>query len=711
MAGFIGDPLFATGTSGWTTLGSVTLQRAVDPSVVPDPAELRWSNGAASGLFRGTANSGYAGTEIRITMDGLTTGQWYYVQAYQLILPSDSPRLQMYCTTEYGTYSSNVAPSGVTGWHVISMIFAASASTATLRFINFDPVVTSGTTAVNGLLITPHATDPTLRVSMDGWSTQAQMKLLVRDGRDLGTALYGTLPKDSTGAPYPHGRLTAEASHALGTRAAVYSATGFTVGKNYQVLVRTVNQPGGFPIYLGVDDTQISWASDHVLDDWVVKWGTFTATATSHQVKIINGAPITAGQTATFAGLEIKEVPTLVGEPLSTTSPPHYPAKIQQTLYPCQPGWHDATVRELVTQFRHMKDVGINQLVMEQVINMGERRAYYDTGLKTSKTVTEPVSGQPFTIVPIPVHNDLVDRIIEAKETVGGIDLWWGIGRYWPWENTPVTGAGVTSTTDPGVSWTSASWTTDQWGDHAHEHGSSAEALASNAFIVDEVVSRYGPHIDGWYLPLEVESVGATWQPNHPWFRTLFYEMAKMCLAAKSGVPVMVSPFYQDLVTYPPVHPNDFDVKKKYAEAIVHCYLPAAKHSMANGATKFILAQQDGLGDVDRSIEGSARIYHAIDRARRLSDFPADDPIELWHNIDLYDVHYNAGGPMDPQKLQDMMNAVNLLPARTSFAFASQLTPQRPTRRPAWAAYRHYATGRGAAFAGVPPLPENISPA
>jgi len=607
----------------------------------------------------------------------------------------------------YGTFEGNIliasAPSPVPKWRFMTLKFRASKTTHKLRLINFDPAVPGDYAFVNGLMVMNYNLDPGLINSMCGWEPRIDPVFAPLDSTmpDITLTLDHTapFPRDSAGNPFKLVSISHAADWNPYTSGVVFRKDDCVVGQTYRVLTRTVN-PTMYaaiqqPIILMVDDAQIAWASDKIADDYITLWGTFTATKTTHDIKVANAHETSGGKTLSFfSGLEIVPVPDALGYTISSNKAPYFPAKIQQTLFPCQPWWHDHTVPQLVEQFLYMKDVGINELVMEQIINLGERRAYYDTGLKTPQTVVDPVSGQPITLPAITVYNDLVDRIIEAADIVGGIDLWWGIGRYWPWEKTPVLGSDVQSTTDPGVAWTWESWTTDHWGDYPHEHGSSAEALAANVYILDEIMTQYGPYIKGWYLPLEVESFGAYWQPNHPWFRTLFYEFTKMCLAKKQGIPVMVSPFYQDLV--PPNTPDEYNLKKEYAQALIHCYLPSAKYALANGATKFIIAQQDGLGDVDREVIGSTRIYTAIMNALRISDYPQDysNRIEVWHNIDLYDVHYNDGNPMAPTKLQAMMNSVNMLPKRTSFSFASQLTPQMPTRRPYWSAYRHYAKGR-----------------
>lgn len=708
VLGFVGDPQFATGTSGWTPSSGITLARSTAPGAVLIPGNYKWGSLTAGGqiTWSGGGTIAYAGTDARIVMNDLIPGNWYFVQSYLIFPLTTSPRLQLYTTTSYGSFAGSVCqpPNVNTSIRMVTLRFRAGAVQETLRYINYDPAPNGSSTIINGLFIVPHILDPKMDKSIDGWDIEADVTMQVTPGADLGLTTQGLTPKDSSGTFYTQAYFRPRANHNQFTRAATFTKDDCIVGTTYQVLVRTNYMAGGIqgiPFILSVDNTQIAWASDKVTNDWVVLWGTFTATSTTHVIKLANAINVTSSNLGIFAGMDIQVVPNSMGTPLGTLAGPSYPAKINQTLYPCQPGYDDATVPQLVRQFQYMKDVGITELVMEQIINMSERRAYYDTGLKTAKTVLEPVSNTNVTLPVVPVYNDLVDRIIEAKTIVGGIDLWWGIGRYWPWEYTPTVGSGVTSTVDTSVSWTSASWTADSWTNPPNEpgHGSSAEALAANKYIVSEIVAKYGAHIKGWYLPLEIESYGATWQPNHPWFRTLFYELTKMCLAAKSGIPVMVSPFYQDLVPYGTA--NEYDQKKEYAKALVYSYLPAAKLAKANGATKFILAQQDGLGDVDRTIDGSERIYHAIYNAMQISDAPADKLIELWHNLDLYDVYYNGGNPMDSTKLQDMMNRTNLLPSRTSFSFASQLSPQKPGRSKYWSAYRQYATGKRASI-GAP---------
>lgn len=705
--GLTGDPKFATNTSGWTGSG-LTITRDTSAAAQIQPASYKWGSNVASGKMAWAGTFGYASTKASIVANSLVVGQWYFVQAFLKSVTATSPRLQVYANNANGNFAGNIPHSfsAVGDVRYVTVRFKASSTTQTIDFFNYDPTQSGDSVYLNGLFIVDHKLDPSFKDSISGWERSTEYSnayLTVMTGTDTAgffpNNAFITAPKNSDGAFFDIGALgTYSGTSNQYTQAAVFTKDDCIPGTTYQVLLRVLRDKAfkWIPLYLQVDGTQISWNADQVDRDWTVIWGTFKATASAHDIKIVNGDQLGGGYAGLFVGLEIKAVSDSMGETLKTTSTPQYPAKINQTLYPCQTGYDQATVPELVRQFQYMKDVGITELVLEQVVNMTELKAYYDTSMKTAQVSVDPVTGLNVNLPVVQATNNLVDRIIEAKDIVGGIDLWWGIGRYWPWENSPVLGSDVTSTTDSTVKWTTASWSQSTWNENGWGRGNSAEALAANKLIVQELVTKYGSHIKGWYLPLEIESYGATFEANLAWFRCLFYELTKMCLTAKTGIPVMVSPFYQDLAAEG--SSSEMEVKKRYAQMILNEYAPAAKYAMTHGATKFILAQQDGLGDVDRSIQGSEKIYHALYNTNRISDKPGDNLITLWHNLDLYDVVYGNGNPMDPVKLQTMMNSTNLLEKRTSFSFASQLTPQIPSRRPYWSAYRKYALGTGASF-------------
>lgn len=579
-----GDPSFESSTAGWDgSAFGATITRVTGEH----------HTGVAAGQYTfATGNWGYASQAMTFQFSGLTNGTRYWAGIWVKV-PAGQPRVMLDVN---GTVISNQNSSYNT-WEELAGSFIASGSTATLRVLNYDPTTTGNHVYLDDARM--YSPDPDFETSTAGW-----------DGSDFGVTIQRVTSDHFSGSAcglltWPGGSFATQAMH--------FDFTGLTIGNSYDLSVR-VKVPSGQPkIYLDCSGTQIAW-STMTYGYWELLWGRFVASSTTATLRLINAEVTTNGQVAYVDNAQCVPAPTpsVTGEEMT------------QTLYPMQPPFDTATLPQLYEQFQRMKDVGITELVMEQLINLTSSTAYYPTSLPG-----------------VTMTRDLLGDILTAAEAIG-LDVWFGLGRYWPWE------------------------------EHADDVTWLNNTLNTEKFIVDELVALYNDKIAGWYLPLEVESLGATWQPNMLPLRNFFAAWRDYVADAKPGIPIMVSPFYQDLID--PNSPDAMNALKQYANCLAYIFEDMP-----------IVAQQDGYGDVDRSIQTVETIYVILAKAF------AGTSSQLWQNSDLYDVAYNNGGPMNSVKLQNALNKSGpYVSGHTSFSFASQLTPQNPNLAPYYKAYADY---------------------